>query len=100
MAIKKENKCKRKFELWNTIKFLYLAFNWKGMVKSMNMRGLTISVLYFFLILITVSMPIYGKESSLNGNGNIKGIGEQITNLKSDYDYLENEIHMLLEECK
>ena len=74
--------------------------DWKGMLKSMNIRGMTIVGLSVLLILMMISMPIYGKESSLKGEGNIKGIGEQIANLKSDYDYLEKEIHMLLEECK
>ena len=52
------------------------------------------------LILLGISIPVYGKESALSETGNLIGIGEQIRNMEEDYKYLENEIIKLFEECE
>lgn len=52
------------------------------------------------LVIVGFSMPVHGKETSLKREGNVKGVEEQIINLKEDYLFLENEIQILLEECK
>lgn len=50
-------------------------------------------------MLIGFSLPVYGEESSLEGQGNVKGLEEQIKNMNEDYVLLENEIKNALEEC-
>lgn len=59
-----------------------------------------LKLLILILGMITgISLPVYGKESSLNGQGHIKGFEEQICNMRVDYLYLEGELAKLLEEC-
>lgn len=50
-------------------------------------------------LVIGCSFPVYGKDTSLNKQGNVTGFQEQICNMKEDYLYLEMEIQRLLEEC-
>lgn len=49
------------------------------------------------VILLGSSIPVYGKETELTGQGNITGMQEQIKNMETDYTYLEGEISNLLE---
>lgn len=66
--------------------------------RSMNrVIGYGIGVM---IIIIGISAPVYGKENALTGQGNMKGIDEQLKNMESDYNYLENEILKLFEECE
>ena len=66
----------------------------------MNRKLVSILGLSILLTMVGISMPVYGKETSMKREGNINGIGGQIINMKADYVYLENEIQKLLEECK
>ena len=54
-------------------------------------------VLCVLVIIVSVSQPVYGKEK-IKREGNLKGVNEQIVNLKKDYFFLENEIQKLREE--
>ena len=51
------------------------------------------------ILMLGVVLPIYGKENSLAVRGNIEVMEEQVENMEKDYEYLENEIIKLLEEC-
>ena len=51
------------------------------------------------IISFTITIPVYGKESGLQEQGNIIGFLNELRNMKEDYVFLENEILGLMEEC-
>jgi len=63
----------------------------------MNKKGICLGVL---VMILGISIPVYGKESSLKLQGNITGMEEQISNMGRDYLYLEEEIQRLTDDME
>ena len=55
---------------------------------------------FICLILLSVSIPVYGQEAILQTEGNVAGIKEQINQGKTDYLYLEKECQNLIKEAE
>ena len=54
---------------------------------------------FLFVLIYAVAIPVYGKESRVQNQGNILGFMDEIRNMEADYIFLENEIFGLIEEC-
>lgn len=55
-----------------------------------------------FIVLAAVvafAVPVYGQELSLQKQGNIKGMEDEVKEMKEDYLFLEKEIINLRGEC-